>query len=85
MSTGPATVDTSRNRKKDRRCDKFKKPARQQRVSVYAEDVALKQTYPFVPSTVCIKSTGDQQLHEEAQAQHRPAHGRQEMLKAEEE
>ena len=36
-------------------------------------------------SIVCIKSTGDQQLHEEAQAQHRPAHGRQEMLKAEEE
>ena len=33
-------------------------------------------------STVSIKSTGDQQLHEEAQAQHRPAHGRQEMLKA---
>ena len=32
-------------------------------------------------STVCIKSTGDQQLHEEAQAQHRPAQA-QEMLKA---
>ena len=35
--------------------------------------------------TIDIKTSKDSQLHEEAQAQHRPAHGRQEMLKAWEE
>jgi hypothetical protein len=79
------SLATVRNCKKDRRCDKVLKACETAEGKRAHRGCNFGRLILSFQALSVIKSTGDQQLHEEAQAQHRPAHGRQEMLKAEEE